>query len=178
MAKGEGESVGGRRRGFCADVAAASSDFKLREAEEYMSFFQVAGRDEGCRVAAAFEMVGAGRPAHMAFMLFPRSLLIEVGIAVVPMPDANQHSLLSSKHWGTVGPRHVPDEAFIRMLLSGNCKEITRMRKVDVVALARSLLAECPDLEGHLGVASARGIARQLIGSSRCAGALRTTPSV
>jgi hypothetical protein len=111
----------------------------------------VRDRDEGRQVAAAFMMVG-GRPDRVDFLLFPRGLLTEAGIFVAHIPEPNQHVFLSSRHFGTVGPKHVPDRAFIKKLLSllGNSVEVIRLSKAEVIETAKPLLAEHPDLENHL----------------------------
>ena len=55
---------------FAGDVDAAALNFALRKGEEYLSFFEVASEDEGRRVAAAFSVIGEGRPDKIDFMLF------------------------------------------------------------------------------------------------------------
>ncbi len=144
----------GRSAESAADVDEAAKDFALRETgETYLSFFLVRDRDEGRQVAAVFMMVG-GRPDRVDFLLLPRTLLTEVGISVVHIPDPNQHVFLSSRHFGTVGPKHLPDRAFIEKLLSlltGNSVEMIRMSKGDVIETAKSLFAGHPDLDSYLG---------------------------
>ncbi len=129
------------------------SHFVKRE-KTYLSFFLVRDRDEGRQVAAVFHDGWRSDRIAVDFLLLPRTLLTEVGISVVHIPDPNQHVFLSSRHFGTVGPKHLPDRAFIEKLLSlltGNSVEMIRMSKGDVIETAKSLFAGHPDLDSYLG---------------------------
>jgi hypothetical protein len=100
-------------------------------------------------------MVSNKRPDQAVdFLLFPSELLTQAGIRVVQIPMADQHEFLSSRHYGTVGPQHEPDGAFIKRLLSllpGHSVQVVRMRKSEVIDIARSLLEEFTDLDSYLG---------------------------
>ncbi len=141
----------GKSADCAADVDGAAQDFQLRERDDYLSFFVVSNRDDGRQVAAAFAMVGHGRPDRVDFLLFPREFLTDAGIDVTQKPLPGQHPFLSFRHWGTVGPRHEPDEEFIKRLLSKHSVEVIEMTKKEVVAAAKRLLIEFPDFENYLG---------------------------
>lgn len=128
-----------------------SADFKLRQNEEYLSFFEVADEDEGCRVGAAYRIVREERPDKIDFLLFARQLLLEAGIEVENKPDDCLPEYLSARHVGTRGPQHEPNLEFIIRLLCDESKIIKRLSPKEIEQLARSLLEESPNLRDHLG---------------------------
>src|SRR5271166_3777815 len=69
------------------DVIAAAADFALRPDDYYLSFFEVADQDEGCRVAAAYRVSRNEQPDNIDFMLLPRQSLLEHGIELDHKPD-------------------------------------------------------------------------------------------
>ena len=121
------------------DVNVAAGDFALRPVDDYLSFFEVADQDEGCRVAAAYRVCSNERPQNIDFMLLPRQSLLEHGIELDHKPDEGLPEFLSSRHLGTRGPRHKPDKEFIMQLLSSNLKIIKRLSIEEIVQIARTL---------------------------------------
>jgi len=133
------------------DVIAAAADFALRPDDYYLSFFEVADQDEGCRVAAAYRVSRNEQPDNIDFMLLPRQSLLEHGIELDHKPDACLPEFLSSRHLGTRGPRHEPNKEFIMHLLSSDVKLIKRLSKKEIEQIARTLIDEVPSLRDHVG---------------------------
>jgi hypothetical protein len=134
-----------------ADVEDASKDFALRPDEEFLSFFQATNVAEGRPIAAAFKVTGPGRPDTVDYILFPRSLFIESGLQLSHKPDNTMPEYLSSRHWGTVGPRHEPDKELIRRLLAMDEKTTVRLSKRETVEIARELIRDETGFSDHLG---------------------------
>ncbi len=134
-----------------ADVDSAAKDFKLRENEEYLSFFGVTSDEEGRKVAAAFKAVQPTRCDDVDFMLFPREFLTDAGITLIYKPLDGAPDILDRNHLGTVGPLHQPGDSFIKRLLVAESVKIIRMKKAEIVEVAKLLVEEYPDFRRHLG---------------------------
>lgn len=91
------------------------------------------------------------RPDKIDFILFPRRSLHKAGIDVVSKPDDSLPEFLSSRHVGTQGPRHQPDEDFFLELARDESKRIVRLTTKEIKQRARQLIEEIPALERHLG---------------------------
>jgi hypothetical protein len=131
-------------------VKDAAQDFKLRAGEEYLSFFLISNEEEGREVAAALKAVQPVRCDSVDFMLFPQEFLTDAGISLVPKPCDDLPEILRSRHLGTAGPVHEPDELFIKRLLILDSVKIIRMKKLEIVVVAKRIVDKYPDFPNHL----------------------------
>jgi hypothetical protein len=134
-----------------SEVTSAATDFRLRNGEEYLSFFEVADEDEGRRVAAVYRIVRDERPDKIDFVVFSRHLLAAAGIEVEPKRDDHLPPFLASRHLGTVGPIHEPSEAVIRSLLTDGSTRVVRLRVREIEELVAQFIRETPCLVEHIG---------------------------
>jgi hypothetical protein len=135
-----------------ADVAQAGADFKLRPSEPSLSFYIVLDAADARRIATAFKMIQRDkRPDHIDFMLVSRTILAESGISLKSSPDPDLPMMLSSRHMVTIAPRHEPTDELIRKLLEPIHRDVLRVRREEAVELAKSMVAEDPNLLEWLG---------------------------
>ncbi len=143
------------------DVATAAADFKLRPNENALSFYLVLDEEEGRRIATAFKMIQMDkRPDFVDFMVLPRSLLAEFGVSLKDQPEPKLPAILSSRHLETVGPQHEAESALIRKLLDPSNGRIFRVKREEAIQVARTLVAEDPDLLERLGAHWRKAIGR------------------
>jgi hypothetical protein len=134
------------------DVAQAGADFKLRPSEASLSFYIVSGTSDARRIATAFRMIQQDkRPDHIDFMLLSRTLLAESGISLENSPDPDLPLMLSCRHMVTIAPRHEPPDELIRKLFEPIHRELHRVNRDEAVRLAKSMVAEEPNLLERLG---------------------------
>jgi hypothetical protein len=91
------------------------------------------------------------RPDHIDFMLLPRTLLAESGIALESSPAPDLPLMLTYRHVVTIAPRHEPPDELIRKLLDPINRELLRVRREEAVKLAKSMVADDPNLLHWLG---------------------------
>jgi hypothetical protein len=134
------------------DVANAADDFKLRPSEGYLSFYAIWNPEDGRQIATAFKMIGQNRPArHVDFMIISEAFLADFGIRLQHEPNPLLPVMLSDRHRGTIGPRHEPDEKCIKTLLNPETRTIMRLRKAEMIEIAKNLVAVDPELKRHIG---------------------------
>ena len=124
-----------------AQVAEATRDLLLREQEEGLSVFQVAGEAGAERVAVLFAVTCRERPAHVDYVLIPPKCFASLpSVHLIQVPDTQLHPDLSARHYEAGGLTEELSKRLAEVILRHPGHQVHRLKDKNLCAMARRLV--------------------------------------